>query len=172
MRYTAIFLSTLVLGGAAVAQAVQPVAPVPRFGPGSHVDETSARGTSSEDRPQPRLGRAGPRGTMMPSGQVGPACMTPLWKAGFRTNHVECPLYLPTRPGVTQQCTATDAGGAGSQPDRHVPRLGCVDSSRRYRLSIEPTPIHDSRVFEDALFSIERRARGLDQRADSAQPHS
>lgn len=111
MRYTAIFLSTLVLGGAAIAQVVQPVAPVPRFGPGSHVNETSAQGMSSEDRSRSRPGRAGPRGTMMPSGQVGPACMTPLWKAGFRTNHVECPLYLPTRPGATQQCTATDAGG-------------------------------------------------------------
>ncbi len=37
--------------------------------------------------------------------------MTPLWRAGFHTNHVECPLYLRTRPGATQQCMAYDAAG-------------------------------------------------------------
>jgi hypothetical protein len=110
MQRTAIFLASFLFGGAAAAQVVEPVAPVPRFGPGAHVDETAPR-TGSPDVQRARLGRPGPRGTMMPSGQVGPACMTPLWKAGFRTNHVQCPLYLPTRPGATQQCTAMDAAG-------------------------------------------------------------
>jgi hypothetical protein len=93
------------------AQVVQPVAPVPRFGPGAHVDEATAPGVRMSPAPRRRLGRAGPPGTMMPSGQVGPACMTPLWKAGFHTNHVDCPLYLPARPGATEQCRATDAAG-------------------------------------------------------------
>lgn len=96
---------------AAPVQQVKPVAPVPRFGPGSPVYQSSAQSVRRPERGSRRFGRAGPAGTMMPSGQVGPACMTPLWKAGFRTNHVECPLYLPARPGATQQCMARDAAG-------------------------------------------------------------
>ncbi|MEH3046636.1 hypothetical protein [Sphingomonas adhaesiva] len=98
-------------GGAAIAQVVEPVAPVPRFGPGSHVGEATAVYPQRYRVPRRQFGRPGPRGTMMPSGQVGPACMTPLWKAGLRTNHVECPLYLPTRPGASQQCMARDGAG-------------------------------------------------------------
>ncbi len=110
MPRIAIFLASFMFGAAATAQVVEPVAPVPRFGPGAHVNDT-ARDIPSSQVQRSRLGRPGPRGTMMPSGQVGPACMTPLWKAGFRTNHVQCPLYLPARPGATQQCTATDSAG-------------------------------------------------------------
>jgi hypothetical protein len=58
-----------------------------------------------------RLGRAGPPGSVVASGQVGPYCMTPLWKHGFHANQVDCPLYLPTRPGATEQCVARDAVG-------------------------------------------------------------
>lgn len=101
----------MAIGGAAIAQVVEPVAPVPRFGPGSHVGEANTVYPQRYRAPRRQFGRPGPRGTMMPSGQVGPACMTPLLRAGLRTNHVECPLYLPTRPGASQQCLARDGAG-------------------------------------------------------------
>jgi hypothetical protein len=100
-----------VFGSVAVAQTVTPIAPVPRFGPGAPVYERPAPRRRASSHHVVRLGRPGPPGTAMPSGQVGPACMTPLWREGFRTNHVECPLYLRTRPGATEQCTASDAAG-------------------------------------------------------------
>lgn len=100
-----------VVQAAALAQRIEPVAPVPRFGPGSPAYQASAQGVQLPPRDHRRVGRAGPPGTVMPSGQVGPACMTPLWKAGFRTNHVDCPLYPPTSPGASQQCMARDMAG-------------------------------------------------------------
>lgn len=111
MRSAAILLAGVLIGSSALAQVVEPVAPVPRFGPGSPVYQSSVPGVQLKNPRSRRYGRAGPPGTMMPSGQVGPACMTPLWRAGFRTNHVECPLYLPARPGASQQCLARDASG-------------------------------------------------------------
>lgn len=100
----------LALGASAAAQTVQPVAPVPRFGPGSPVYQRSPvpRASPSDG---PRLGRAGPPGAALPSGQVGPSCMSPLWKMGFHATHVDCPLYLPARPGAVEQCSAGDAAG-------------------------------------------------------------
>ena len=57
------------------------------------------------------LGRSGPPGTVVASGQVGPTCMSPLWSQGFRADSVKCPLYLNARPGETEICSAHSIDG-------------------------------------------------------------
>lgn len=78
-----------------------PIAPVPRYGGAPMSTPTGNLA----------LGRAGPPGTAMPSGQVGPECMSPLWKMGFRADSVRCPLYLPTIPGRQETCMAHSIDG-------------------------------------------------------------
>jgi hypothetical protein len=125
MKNVMLLSTSLLLAGSALAQPVTPIAPVPRYGPGSPVytePETYGRAATTQipgQSPIPRhhavrglrLGRAGPPGSALPSGQVGPNCMTPLWKSGFHATSTQCPLYLPARPGAQEQCVAQDSAG-------------------------------------------------------------
>jgi hypothetical protein len=84
-----------------------PVMSVPRFGPVPGQDRAPTDTVSSSSG-----GRPGPAGSVVASGQVGPTCMGQLWKQGLRTTGVDCPLYLPTRPGATESCVAHTQTGA------------------------------------------------------------
>ena len=111
---------------AAVADA--PPAAAPMAQPPAAVDDAAQTSTVGDDTPGPVMsvpdrgplnpvapvqnsGRPGPAGSSVAAGQVGPTCMGQLWKAGVRTTNVDCPLYLPTRPGATEQCVARTQAG-------------------------------------------------------------
>jgi hypothetical protein len=87
-------------------EAPSPVMSVPRFGGApDQTAQTSAASTL-------RLGRAGPPGSAVASGQVGPTCMGELWPKGFHADRVECPIYLKTQPGLAEQCSAHAQDGS------------------------------------------------------------
>ena len=102
-------LQPLPQDGASPAQqsdpTVSPVMPVPRFGavPGAAAVAPNPANLT--------LGHAGPPGTSVASGQVGPTCMGVLWPQGFHANRIDCPLYLKTQPGLTERCLAHTEDG-------------------------------------------------------------
>lgn len=83
-----------------------PVMSVPRYG-GAPEQSTQASAPSALP-----LGRAGPPGSAVASGQVGPTCMGELWPKGFHADRVDCPIYLKTQPGLTEQCSAHAQDGS------------------------------------------------------------
>ena len=95
----------------------RPLAPPTSTAPRSDGDiSTSATGSAALSAPSTSsgslpLGRAGPAGAYLASGQVAPGCLSPVLQQGFRAEEITCPLRLPAIPGRRETCIAHGAGG-------------------------------------------------------------